>query len=590
MKRNSIFTIAGLLIFLLLCFVPNGAAQQATPLTQSPGTPWQLGLSWNFTSASGATGAFTTTSYSYWRIWWKVTGTVSGCSLSLDSITNGTPTIGGILPAATIGSCASSSSYVTTTATVPASLAQITPTITGTGSVLVAVLGYTDNPAAGGSIGGSVAVTNFPATQPVSGTLTSNAGSGTFGTQDAATGTSGSAVPSKSMGISGKNSGNLVPVATDSSGNVGVNIQNTTATAGPTNVTSTQAVAVTVGGASEVQIAVTGTWTGTIQPKASGDGTNYSNALVHPTNPNGPWQSTITANGTYAANVAAGNSFEAIGNTVATGTAVVTVTASPGMEDVVSSGLNTPADAASTPTDAVHDQSWPMGWNGSSSDRLRTAGVGNTVAATGILAAAAYCEFLTSLPTLTNATYGIGQCDAKGQLMVDLNYVLGAIMSATNPTYERLTDGTTAVAACVSAYGTAPTGTECMGFNVNMTNVPNVYLGPNSLAAEATSPASESSLTTAVVVKASAGNLYGFQVTNGSASVCYLQFINVASGPTLGTTAVYSFAVPASGTLTLAPGSFALSHFTTGISVGMSTTYNGSSACGTAATGVIFYN
>jgi hypothetical protein len=34
---------------------------------------------------------------------------------------------------------------------------------------------------------------------------------------------------------------------------------------------------------------------------------------------------------------------------------------------------------------------------------------------------------------------------------------------------------------------------------------------------------------------------------------------------------------------------FPLSNFTTGISVGMASAYDGASACGTAATGVIFY-
>jgi hypothetical protein len=746
MKRNSIFTIVGLLIFLLLCFVPNGGAQQANPISQSSGTPWQLGLSWTFNSSSPPTNAFNIAGISYYRVLFASSGTVSGCSLAIDSSSTGSSpyTSGGILSAGTIGSCASPGMFVTSTAAGVSNFGRLTPTITGSGQVTVVLFGYTDNPAAGGSIGGSVAVTNFPSsttvvqptgsslhTQIDSGTVTANAGSGTWGTQDAASGTSGSAVPSKSIGIAGKNAGNLTPVATDSTGNVGVNIQNTTATQGPTNVTSTQAVVVTAGGASEAQITVTGTWTGTIQPKISGDGSNYINTMVHPTNPVGPWQSTITANGTYAAPVAAGNSFEAIGNTVATGTAVVTVVASPGVEDVVSSGLNTPADAAGTPVEAVHTQSWPMGWNGSSSDRLRTAGVGNGVAATGILAASAYCEYLTSLPSLTTGQYSAAQCDSSGRLLVsvatslvaggniigkiaiigstnvgldaaagasaatnslqaggvynssppapstgqqeplqldsagnllvnlkiaipagantigkvdllgnagaavdaaagasaaanslqtggvynsslpspstgqqepiqldskgqtlaDLNYVLGAIMSATNPLYVRITDGITATTSCISAYGSAPTGTECPAESVSITNNSiNTVPNPTNLAVGALTPSPQSALTTAVVVKASAGNIYGFQVTNGAASVCYLEFINAASAPSLGTAAVYSFAVPASGTLTLPPGSFALSRNGTGISVGMATAYNGSTQCGTAATGVIFYD
>ena len=163
MKKNRWFTAAGLLMFFLLCLIPNGQAQQATPLSQAPGLPYQVGLWWRFTSASGSTGGFTSIAVTYWRVQWIVTGSLSGCSLSLDSINNGTVTTGGVISAATIGSCASTGSYITTSATTPASLAQLTPTITGAGSIIVSVLGYTDNPAAGSTTTGNVNVTNSPA-------------------------------------------------------------------------------------------------------------------------------------------------------------------------------------------------------------------------------------------------------------------------------------------------------------------------------------------------------------------------------------------------------------------------------------------
>jgi hypothetical protein len=59
-----------------------------------------------------------------------------------------------------------------------------------------------------------------------------------------------------------------------------------------------------------------------------------------------------------------------------------------------------------------------LGFNGSSLDRARTAGIGNAAASTGILATAPYCENLTALPTLTNATYGAAQCDTSGRLLI----------------------------------------------------------------------------------------------------------------------------------------------------------------------------
>jgi hypothetical protein len=63
---------------------------------------------------------------------------------------------------------------------------------------------------------GSVSVSNFPATQPVSGTVTANAGTGTFNTKDAADGTVGSAVPSTAIYVGAKNpSGNTAGLQLD---------------------------------------------------------------------------------------------------------------------------------------------------------------------------------------------------------------------------------------------------------------------------------------------------------------------------------------------------------------------------------------
>lgn len=105
--------------------------------------------------------------------------------------------------------------------------------------------------------------------------------------------------------------------------------------------------------------------------------------------------------------------------------------------------------------------------------------------------------------------------------------------------------------------------------------------------ATATSLFSNSAVTTAVAVKAGPGNLYGFLV-NGGTSGNFLQFMNAASGPTLGTAAVFSVQIPASGILNTLPGNIAISNFGTGISAGISTTYNGATA-GTAAAVVVLY-
>lgn len=188
------FPAIAILALLSAAFVANSEAQTqvgTSPLQQAMGVPWQVGGSWTFTSASTPTTGFNLRSISFYRVLYTPsTGFAGTCAISIDSAASvnsagalASPVIGGVLSAATIGSCATPNGYVTTIAVAPTNFGQITPTITGAGSVTVTLLGYTDNPAAGGSIGGAVAVTNFPATQPVSGTVTSNAGTGNFNTQ-----------------------------------------------------------------------------------------------------------------------------------------------------------------------------------------------------------------------------------------------------------------------------------------------------------------------------------------------------------------------------------------------------------------------
>jgi hypothetical protein len=185
---------------------------------------------------------------------------------------------------------------------------------------------------------------------------------------------------------------------------------------------------------------------------------------------------------------------------------------------------------------------------------------------------------------------------SKFALDVNLLGVAGSLFSATNPLFTRPTDGTTAISNCVSAYGTAPTGTECEGVNAIITSslvAFNVTPTPNAASAFATLVSSQSALTTAVVVKASAGNVYGAFVVNASASTCYLEFMNASSAPTLGTAAIFSIPIPGSGTnggvINIPSGAMAMANFSTGISVGLATAYNGASACGSAGTATVFY-
>ena len=101
------------------------------------------------------------------------------------------------------------------------------------------------------------------------------------------------------------------------------------------NITNTQNVAVSPNGQSSVGIQVTGTWTGTLFVEGSVDGTNYIQTTTVPLLTGGVQTATITADGIYQANIAGLSSFRVRGNTVASGTAVVSLRASTGVAGVM---------------------------------------------------------------------------------------------------------------------------------------------------------------------------------------------------------------------------------------------------------------
>jgi hypothetical protein len=67
--------------------------------------------------------------------------------------------------------------------------------------------------------------------------------------------------------------------------------------------------------------------------------------------------------------------------------------------------------------------------------------------------------------------------DLAGNTNVDLQYYLGAAVSKANPIATTISDGTNVITAAISAYGTPPTGTEVMGVNAYITNIPTVNQG-----------------------------------------------------------------------------------------------------------------
>jgi hypothetical protein len=557
--RNPFLLLILALLFVALGFVPPVAhAQQGAQINQAAGQPWQLGQAWCFGSATGcpggvtqlpsgsSAGPFTAKGLSNWRLLFVTSGTVSACTASVDSSTLGINfTTGGILSAATIGSCASAGSYVTTSATTPTNYGQLTVTVTGNGSVTVVLFGYTEAP--GGS--SSVSVSSLPALPAGTNTIgnvnqslgTSGFGKVTDGTNTAAVKAASTAVqatdPSLAVGLSPNS-----PLPTGSNTIGGVNIQNVTAI-GTASVTNTQCATVAVGGASQIAAVVSGTYTGTLQASVSIDGTNYTNALLYPTFPSGTAISSITggAVGQWELLPFGAQNAKVCGNTVATGTAVVTLVATPGsgfsLDNIglwAGSLLGAPSNYGTSP------------------GAVLVPGVNAFVT-----------NVLTLLSHMTGTTPGTAPSDTD---------IVGCIFNSLRP---------------------APSNGQTLPFQCDSTGNAFAALAPTSAAGTGLSVFSNAAVTTSVNVKASAGNIYGYQVVNGSASVCYLQFINSAGAGTLGTGFTFSVAVPGSGVNggVFGPFIFPVSQQTqaTGIAVGLSTTQNGSTACGSSGIVTVWY-
>lgn len=288
MKSKRWFAPLGALAFLLLCLAPRSEAQSCAYL--SGGAPWQLGLACTLNSSSTPFD-FDARGLSYFQLKWVPNGTISAASVSLDSASSngGSYATGGIIPSATIGSIASAGTYSNSSPTTPAYSGQLTPTVTGTGSITLVLYGYVNPPSsAGGGASGNVQVTNTP---NVSVTNTPN-----------------------------------------------VAVSNTSTTSGPVAITSSNAASVSLGGAGCVVAeitTVTGTFSaGNLLFKWAPDNTTFYTVGLFPTSGglvSGANISTIPYTGWAAGdvwlnNLPSGGTFEVVGDgTLAGGTSVTVV-------------------------------------------------------------------------------------------------------------------------------------------------------------------------------------------------------------------------------------------------------------------------
>jgi hypothetical protein len=166
-----------------------------------------------------------------------------------------------------------------------------------------------------------------------------------------------------------------------------------------------------------------------------------------------------------------------------------------------------------------------------------------------------------------NSPIYIGTAPVSASNCVPVSINTG-VQTATNAMFNRLTDGTTAVAAAVSALGTAPTGTEVMA--VNAVNLPSAAAGA-ALSAKVLGGSTPQA--TAVNIKASAGNLYGLAITSSTATAGFIQFFNTATTATSG--CVWAIPIAASGSVFIPPSVLALLNFSAGIAINVATPLNG---------------
>src|SRR5208282_5205872 len=123
----------------------------------------------------------------------------------------------------------------------------------------------------------------------------------------------------------------------DASGNLFVNASITppsdnTATGA---ITSSQTVVVSTEGTSALMVQISGTWTGTLDFQVSLDGTTWQAVNLYPAIPDGaPAVSSTTANGNFTLPVGGIQQFRVLGNTVATGSATINLTAGQGQYGV----------------------------------------------------------------------------------------------------------------------------------------------------------------------------------------------------------------------------------------------------------------
>lgn len=170
---------------------------------------------------------------------------------------------------------------------------------------------------------------------------------GTITATNPSVSTTGAAVPGSATYIGVNSGGNLVgltegqatmansiPVVV-ASDQTAINVLQPDATVVTGNITNTQSVTFTNNGYGTIGVNIAGTYTGTIVIEGSVDGTNYNSTTLLTLASGSPVTSVTAATGNYQGNVSGLKTFRLRGNTVASGTANITLRGNVGVSNVM---------------------------------------------------------------------------------------------------------------------------------------------------------------------------------------------------------------------------------------------------------------
>lgn len=437
--------------------------------------------------------------------------------------------------------------------------------------------------AAGAAAIGSVTVSNFPVTQPVSGTVAATQ-SGTWTVQP------GNTANTTAWKVDG--SAVTQPVSGTVTANAGTNLNTSAltldATAAKLNITPGAALGANTGplGQGSVTTAAPTYTTGQISPLSL---TTAGGLRVDNSGNTQPVSGTITANaGTNLNTSALALDATAAKLTIAQGAAIASVTGP-------LSQTSTTTAAPTYVTATVNPLSTDTNGN------LRT--VDRSVVAQGtalgtIQGSMVQGSVTTAAPSYTTGNINPASLTTAGSLRVDINSVAGTTAvngsgTATGALRVEIANNGTGTLTSVGSITTAITpggaaanlgkaedavaasGDTGVAFLVKRLDAPVANAGTSG-DADYAHPVSDNfgrlwvatvqtpvidvgltqfrlvsaATTNATVVKASQGNLYNIEVFNNGVAACYIKFYNTASAPTVGTTTTTKvLMVPAGGGL-----------------------------------------